>query len=1051
MAAALGAAVYYFNHVNNEIRQRVLARLAGHYQGLKVDVRTAFLVDGEGIEIRGVSISDPSLPKEQAELIYLDEMVLSCRTELQEFLRGEPEITHVLIRRPRLRATRLADGRWTAAKLLPYPKFSKRRIATTIENAVVELIDADKFRPTTFTLREIHLQLNPLNEEHADGDEPVQFKGSLAGDYFQRIDLEGRIEPQNRGLTIDGQLLGLDLSPELREALPAELKSRLEPLAALRAECGVEFHVRHRPGQPQETTFSVAGELSRGRFDDPRLPQALTELFARFRADNGGVFVDAFSARSGHSTVHGFGQRFGFQPKSPLYVDLKADHLLVGRHWESILTGKLREQWQKIHPAGEVDAHLRLSYDGARWTPDLTVRCLNVSFTYHKFPYRLDRGVGVVELKDQHLSLNLRAFAGGRPVAIQGEVDNPGPAFTGRVTIEGADLTVDQNMIAALPEKPRGVVQSLNPSGTFDFYMRLKRDDPAQPRVSQFLRLDVKNGSVRYDKFPYPIANIHGRIEMDDGRWTVGDACPEARPEDALVGRNDRGTVACSGGLTPDGDGALLWLDFVGSDIALEEELRDALPPKVQKVWNDLNPRGSLELKHAGVRYHSATRKPQITVKVEPRGETVSIEPVYFPYRLDQVQGQFQYQDGRVVFGADARPIHAVHARVPVAASGFCLFNDQGDWRLRFTRLSAERVRADRDLLVALPPRLRKVVGDFNPSGPVNIDGMLELSGGGVPGTPVRSSWDLDFNVQQTSLSAGVPLDNVSGSIRLVGQHDGAQLRCGGSLALDSVTFRDFQFTQVHGPLSIDDRQLLLGEFPAHSAPARLPRKVTAKLSGGTVLANVWVGLSEPPKYHLEATLTDADLQRFAREQLAGKQNLKGNVAAGIVLDGAGTSLHGMSGRGEVRLREADIYELPVMVQLLKILSIRRPDTTGFTTSDIAFRVEGEHIYLDKIELSGDAISLVGSGEMNFDTAIRANLGAIVGRSELQLPVLKNMMGQASQQILQVRVDGTLAEPQIRREAFPGLNQAFQQLQADMQPMRPQFPLPSAFRRIDRR
>jgi hypothetical protein len=148
-----------------------------------------------------------------------------------------------------------------------------------------------------------------------------------------------------------------------------------------------------------------------------------------------------------------------------------------------------------------------------------------------------------------------------------------------------------------------------------------------------------------------------------------------------------------------------------------------------------------------------------------------------------------------------------------------------------------------------------------------------------------------------------------------------------------------------------------------------------------------------------------------------------------------------MQGYGEIGLRNADIYELPFMVQLLSILSIRLPDNTGFTNSDATFRIEGEHVYLDRIEFAGDAISLLGAGEMNLNGDIQAKLSAIVGRSDWQLPMFKNMMGQASQQIMQIHVDGNLTSPNISREAFPGINQVLEQLQAGMQP-RVQ-PLPS--------
>ena len=750
----------------------------------------------------------------------------------------------------------------------------------------------------------------------------------------------------------------------------------------------MDFAIAHNPANEEPWTFSVDGKLSRGRYDDPRLPQALTELSAEFQADNRGLFVKTLNGKLGQSSLRCFAQVHGFAPGAPLFVEVWADQLLIGRSWEPILNPQLLKQWEKFRPAGEIDAHLKLSYDGQYWQPEIDVECRNVSFTYHKFPYRVDRGRGTLELKDNHLSFNLVAQGAGKDVTIKGEVDDPGPHFTGAVEIQGRDLAIEPRVIDAMPAKSREIVSSLNPTGAFSLYTHIHRENP-QAAVEQDITLDLKHVAVRYDKFPYPIGNVRGIVQMQNGVWWSDD----------LEGTNDTGRIACSARLQPTPQGPELTMRFSGKEIPLEEELRDALPPKAQKAWNDLRPRGSIDLS-ADVHYLAATKKPEITVRIERFGDNCSIEPVHFPYRMESLRGggtqpAFVYREGRV----DFNHLRAVHGRTTLSATGSCAFDEQGPWRLHFERLTADRLRADGDLLTALPSGLKKAVAQLNPTGLINLDGSLDLSSSGILGDPLRTAWNLDLDVQQSSLSAGVMLDNVTGALHLEGQHDGHQIRSNGELAIDSLTFKDFQFTQLRGPLWIDERQIIFGSRADRPQPNRLPRRMTAKLYGGTVLADLWVGLNQPPRYELQATLTDGDMERFAREGLAGKQNLKGKASAGLVLAGLGTGIHEMHGRGEVRLREADIYELPLMVQLLKIISIRPPDKTGFTTSDVEFDIAGEHIDLKKIEFSGDAISLLGKGEMNLNSDIRANLSAIIGRSEWQLPVFKTVMGQASQQI----------------------------------------------------
>jgi hypothetical protein len=109
---------------------------------------------------------------------------------------------------------------------------------------------------------------------------------------------------------------------------------------------------------------------------------------------------------------------------------------------------------------------------------------------------------------------------------------------------------------------------------------------------------------------------------------------------------------------------------------------------------------------------------------------------------------------------------------------------------------------------------------------------------------------------------------------------------------------------------------------------------------------------------------------------------------------------------------------------------VRAPDRTAFESSQVDFRIEGPRAYLDTIELSGDAISLVGKGEIDLDSNINLTFRPLMGESENQLPVMKQLLGGAGGQFVLVHVGGTLAEPLTSTEAFPTLAAAVQRLQA---------------------
>ena len=327
-----------------------------------------------------------------------------------------------------------------------------------------------------------------------------------------------------------------------------------------------------------------------------------------------------FRARSGQATLRMNCRRTGFASDSPLRLTAEVRQLDLDRALMNILPPSMQEQWYMYCPAGQVDADVALSFDGATWQPEvLAVRCLNVSFTHHKFPYRLVYGKGSLDLKDDRLRLNLTAYSGSQPVRLTAETLHPFTEPVGWFEAKGDQIQIDEALLAALPEKPSQVVRSLNPRGTINFYVRLSRDKPDEP-LQKHLLIAANHCSIRYDKFPYPLSDIRGTLEMFDGAWTFRD----------LEGTNDKARVACEGGLTPGLQGNELVLNLTGRDVALEEDLRNALSPHIQQVWHNLRPRGTVDLS-ANIRYLSEQNKFSVGVQVKPQPEKLLDRTSAFP------------------------------------------------------------------------------------------------------------------------------------------------------------------------------------------------------------------------------------------------------------------------------------------------------------------------------------------------------------------------------------------------------------------------------------
>ena len=116
------------------------------------------------------------------------------------------------------------------------------------------------------------------------------------------------------------------------------------------------------------------------------------------------------------------------------------------------------------------------------------------------------------------------------------------------------------------------------------------------------------------------------------------------------------------------------------------------------------------------------------------------------------------------------------------------------------------------------------------------------------------------------------------------------------------------------------------------------------------------------------------------------------------------------------------------MLALLKLLSSGNRDTTAFSSSDVSFQIRGDHIYFDRFDLRGDAITLKGIGEMGLNRQLNLDFYSIVGREQLWSPLVRPILGEASRQFLRIHVDGTLDDPVTTQEVLPGLNETLQQL-----------------------
>ena len=654
--AIVAVGVYITTRLNDDIRRHVEQTLSDHYRerGLRVTVEGAKRIEGEGIRVRGISIVDPSLDAAQAELARLDELFVITDADLISLVQGKATAREIVVRRSTLRTTIDNEGNVSAGKLLPLPKFSDRAVPLRVEQAQVELFDArDASRPPwklhdisfRFARRHVATEKAESSENTNSATDERHVHGALVCDHIGKIEFDGLYEPNSGHWQLKGGADDVRLSRALCDSLPHCASEKTGPLEHLRGHAHITFEAAKDAKASLGATFAVHADLKDGQITDPRLPYPLSDVRLVADANNEGVILRQFSGRHGQTTLEVTGSMQGVTPGSPATLSAKIRNLNLER-WEALSGTPLDKLWSQYQPSGQIDVDADLKFDGTTWHPNALVTCQNVGFKFHKFPYPLTHARGTLHLVGKDLKIGLTAHSGSQPIAIAGQFQNVGPQVTGRVNIKGSRLPVDSKLLAALPPAGADVIRRLRGSGHFGFVADLWRDRPTDPVHHQY-KIQLEQCAIKFDRFPYPLRNVTGKIDVVDGHWTFYD----------LESIDQRRHVSGWGNKKRPDAGGLLTLQFIATDVPLDSQLRSALDDSMKELWDQLNPRGSLDKVKVDVTHTPAQEMADLVVRVEKdvRGgfrriagsraptESVTITPEFFPYRFDKVSGAATY------------------------------------------------------------------------------------------------------------------------------------------------------------------------------------------------------------------------------------------------------------------------------------------------------------------------------------------------------------------------------------------------------------------------
>ncbi|MEL7337829.1 MAG: hypothetical protein AAFN70_16665, partial [Planctomycetota bacterium] len=244
-----------------------------------------------------------------------------------------------------------------------------------------------------------------------------------------------------------------------------------------------------------------------------------------------------------------------------------------------------------------------------------------------------------------------------------------------------------------------------------------------------------------------------------------------------------------------------------------------------------------------------------------------------------------------------------------------------------------------------------------------------------------------------------------------------------GEVRIDSFHIDDLQITQLRGPYQIRDDRLRLG---AVAGDGVTPIPIEGRLFDGTMRVDGDVVLSDA-SFNVRLALIGAQMPVLLADLGHGDNDLTGTLTADMSLEGLLGTRDLLRGEGQAAIKDANLYQLPVLVQLLNVLSISPTEDAAFTNAELQFDLNEDQFQFNKLSLWGSLIALHGHGTLDRRHELDLTFNTAVSPRNLFTRVFRQLKDDRYT-LLTVDVTGPLENPAIQRRALDNVGQTLERI-----------------------